>query len=558
MAMPSFIFDPSRGETPEAVARKRAIVEALMGRIGGRPAKTVKEGIGSALASVGHGIAANVMGRRADRAEQEGRGSADALYSQIIQSLTQGKPIDLSTAPMDPAGGGIPPQTGDVQPYLDAIASIESAGSGDYSAIGPTHDKLGRALGRYQVMEANIGPWSQEALGRAVTPDEFLSNPQIQDAIAGHRFQQYLQQFGDPALAAQAWFAGPGGVGTNRKDVLGTSVPEYAQRFMSALQPTQAQLESLPVGGQMQMPPAMPAGGPDPVQTAQASPDLQALLEAAANPWLNEGQRAVINQLLKQVMDPAYGLDMEYKRAQIDKLRSDAAGGMPELGLNPQYGVDEEGNPVILQLSKDGRVVKSRMPEGVQLSKEPIKMDAGTHFVLLDPITRQPVGAIPKNNYEAEFEKAQGREEGKDRGEARARLETDLATAEQAMREIDELANHPGLSSILGPLDQYRPSWSMGAQGRDALARYNQAKGRAFLQAYATLKGGGQITEIEGIKAEQAMARMDRAQDEAEFRQALKDFRDAIETGMRKLRERAGVSGSAPVSIGGYTIEQVD
>jgi flagellar protein FlgJ len=81
----------------------------------------------------------------------------------------------------------------------------------------------------------------------------------------------------------------------------------------------------------------------------------------------------------------------------------------------------------------------------------------------------------------------------------------------------------------------------LGNEGRDALARFNQLKGKAFLQAYTTLKGGGQITEVEGQKAQDAMARMDRAQSEETFKQALTDFRDAVKTGIQKLKEKGGV-----------------
>jgi len=94
---------------------------------------------------------------------------------------------------------------------------------------------MGRALGKYQVMEANVGPWSQEALGRAITPDEFLANPELQDRIFDHKFGSYVSRFG-PEGAAQAWFAGPGGVGkTGRKDVLGTDVGSYGRKFMQGL-----------------------------------------------------------------------------------------------------------------------------------------------------------------------------------------------------------------------------------------------------------------------------------------------------------------------------------
>lgn len=235
-----------------------------------------------------------------------------------------------------------------------------------------------------------------------------------------------------------------------------------------------------------------------------------------------------------------YGLDPESPEGQAYILSGklpESRGGAAELGLNPQYGVDDQGNPVLIQIGKDGKAVQTAMPEGVSLSKEPIKLDAGTHWVLLDPITRQPVGQVSKEIAEAESQKALG----KAQGELTATLPSDMLSSTQTVAQIDELLRNPGLDAIVGPLDQFRPSWTMGDQGRDALARYNQLKGRAFLQAYSMLKGGGQITEVEGKKAEDAMARMDRAQDEATFRQALQDFRDAVQEGQRKLLEKAGI-----------------
>lgn len=119
--------------------------------------------------------------------------------------------------------------------YRGAIASIESAGSGGHAAVGPTHERLGRALGKYQIMEANIGPWSREILGREITADEFMANPALQDAIFDGKFGQYVQQYG-PEGAAQAWFGGPGGVGKlDRKDSLGTSIGGYTEKFRNAL-----------------------------------------------------------------------------------------------------------------------------------------------------------------------------------------------------------------------------------------------------------------------------------------------------------------------------------
>lgn len=136
--------------------------------------------------------------------------------------------VDFSPADFQAeVSGGTPEQ------YRDAISSIESGGR--YDAVGPTHPTLGRALGKYQIMEANITRWSKDAIGRAVTSEEFLASSEIQDAIFDHVFGGYVKRFGLEG-AAQAWFAGPGGVGkVNRKDSLGTDVGSYGQRFVKAL-----------------------------------------------------------------------------------------------------------------------------------------------------------------------------------------------------------------------------------------------------------------------------------------------------------------------------------
>ena len=184
---------------------------------------------------------------------------------------------------------------------------------------------------------------------------------------------------------------------------------------------------------------------------------------------------------------------------------------LPETGLQPQMMRDPvTGETIYVQATKDGRLIRSQAPEG---------------FQPYDPYTKA---------YQTNL--------GKSQSENAATLPTDLKAADDTVKQIDQLIASPGVNAIVGPMDQYRPSWTMGGSGRDALARYNQLKGKAFLQAYGMLKGGGQITEVEGQKAQDAMARMDRAQDETTFIQALKDFRDAVTEGRQKLIEKAGLS----------------
>jgi hypothetical protein len=90
----------------------------------------------------------------------------------------------------------------------NAIAGIESAGSGDYAARGKVVDRTGnQALGRYQIMASNLPAWSKQALGREVSVDEFMAKPELQDLIFDKVFGDYVTKYGERG-AASAWFTG--------------------------------------------------------------------------------------------------------------------------------------------------------------------------------------------------------------------------------------------------------------------------------------------------------------------------------------------------------------
>lgn len=283
----SFLFGGNTKETPDTLARKREMADLLASQLMGSTPKNAYEGIGAMLKGAAVGI-----GRHRDgKAEKAGRSAADDLFNRII-----GQAPDVSASSM--LSPGIKPASTSAKPsgsssYRDAIASIESAGSGDYKAVGPTHPKMGRALGRYQIMEANIGPWSREVLGREVSPDEFMANPELQDAIFDGKFNSYVQKFG-PEGAAQAWFAGPGGVGkTNRKDSLGTDVGTYGRKFMSALGPQGQPTEVASLDPAAGMPPQTAAGAVNAMAVgggavladeSQYSPEDRARLAALRGP----------------------------------------------------------------------------------------------------------------------------------------------------------------------------------------------------------------------------------------------------------------------------------
>lgn len=120
--------------------------------------------------------------------------------------------------------------------YSAAISSIESAGEREpYRALGPITKDGDRAFGKHQVMGKNIGPWTEEILGRRMTPREFLFDDDAQDKVFEGKFGEYVQKHGEDG-AARAWFAGEGGMNNpNRRDQLGTSVADYSRKFTGAL-----------------------------------------------------------------------------------------------------------------------------------------------------------------------------------------------------------------------------------------------------------------------------------------------------------------------------------
>lgn len=128
------------------------------------------------------------------------------------------------------------PVKGPVGAALEALAKIESAGSGGYKAVGPVVKtgmyKGQRAYGRYQVMESNIGPWSREVMGRPYTKEEWMENKDgVQDKVTASRMAASYHKYGTWEDAASVWFTGqPLSKGRNRSDG-GLTGNQYVTKF---------------------------------------------------------------------------------------------------------------------------------------------------------------------------------------------------------------------------------------------------------------------------------------------------------------------------------------
>ena len=132
------------------------------------------------------------------------------------------------------------------------------------------------------------------------------------------------------------------------------------------------------------------------------------------------------------------------------------------------------------------------------------------------------------------------------RAGAQAQAQVDLpqkeATADQTIKLVKELRDHPGMPGVVGLPDNPMALRGMvpGTNEANFKAGLEQLQGQQFLQAYETLKGSGQITEIEGTKAQNAIARMQTSQSEAAFKKAADDFVEIIEGAVGRAKKKAG------------------
>ncbi len=158
------------------------------------------------------------------------------VFQDMILSYMQntGPMVDTSYQGTG-GGGGFKPVEGPLSAAREAIAAVES--SGNYKAIGPVVEKGAykgqRAIGRYQVMEGNIGPWTEEALGRRLTTEEFLADQQAQDAVVEYQLSKSVKKYGTYEDAASVWFTGrPVAQAGNASDGY-TSAPDYVKKFQT-------------------------------------------------------------------------------------------------------------------------------------------------------------------------------------------------------------------------------------------------------------------------------------------------------------------------------------
>lgn len=518
----------------------------------------------------------------------------------LVQALDNAKSVDEAQKLMNNAwafagynrpGGESARRLGLANAYLPTLQGSQAAPQTQVASLDPNSAATASdaidaiAPQQPQGMPSAASPMAPPAFdpGRWGEPIKLAEMPPSQDDLP-------------MALAAQRQAAAQGaGMPQQNPLPMQQPAPPATPLQQAALSP----LPSREVG------PAPQVAGVPPQQVAQNGPSMPAApqgvnidprwFQIINNPFLDEGSRnsarMVVQQLMQQqeqareeqlwrqrqqyeqqqrVSDPAYqiglkkaGLELEaaesgkWDRLDDGRLYNQRTGEIKSLPGGETSGESFFGNPMPFkrpdgsigygQLGNKGTFREVKVGEGNQFAPPTKTVNTETEQIIIDNFGNI-LDRIPINNREAAADTAYGTAEGKAGAEAKTNLPKVESQSQQILSTLDRLENHPGFSASVGWQGNI-PDWAVpaGTKMADFMSLLDQTRGQSFLQAFESLKGAGQITEMEGKKATDAINRLSRNLTEDEFKQAIGELREIVGNGMRSAQQKAGRNSSAPV-----------
>lgn len=319
-------------------------------------------------------------------------------------------------------------------------------------------------------------------------------------------------------------------------------------------------------------------------------------------------EQSKMQEVMKK-FSPESGVDNFSRKDVSDALISTGMPGLIEMGLkmapkvkSTQKGYDEKGNAVFHNVFDSGDTAST----GIRPAEKAMQVNQGSQISFVDPYSLQQRGAMGvgmapgeaarlQQGYAQMAQSAQQHAQNQGLAQQRLALEMDpefqaqkvariAGAREQAVLQakgaadlpnaimqgentiglVDDLLKHPGFKLSVGKSAPIGKIQSM-IPGTDAASfdiAMKQLEGKQFLEAFESLKGGGQITQIEGEKATQAMSRMNKANTEEEFKKAAEEFKGILRNGVNRARLRAGQQPTqqqaAPADNQGFSIRRLD
>jgi hypothetical protein len=246
----------------------------------------------------------------------------------------------------------------------------------------------------------------------------------------------------------------------------------------------------------------------------------------------------LIEQRMNELAQAAGGMQELIDTGIYDQVRQKAErdvkmlyGDIPEIQQEPRV-IDVQGNQLVV-----GGPVK--MPIVLPTEEEKLAKNIGVKKSMLD---------LQEAQQKLELTRKEAQVKDLDRA---LKLQSSMASSAMALNMIDSLLTDPelvsgvGWNSALGMLPE--------TKAKEIKTKIDQIKGDVFLKAFESLKGGGQITEIEGKKAEASLQRLDPALYVDDFKKALLelrgtyiDFSSRAATGLQGFVPQEQAQPSAP------------
>lgn len=139
--------------------------------------------------------------------------------------------------------------------------------------------------------------------------------------------------------------------------------------------------------------------------------------------------------------------------------------------------------------------------------------------------------------------KEQQQKIGQFRGEQISKLPQIEQNVETTVKLVDDLLKHEGFKDVVGAT--YKP-FARKIAGTDAagfMAKYNQLKGKQFLESISQLQGYGALSNLEGTTATNAASAMDISTSEAEFKRNAREYQRIIQLGFERIKRGIGYNG---------------
>ena len=121
-----------------------------------------------------------------------------------------------------------------------------------------------------------------------------------------------------------------------------------------------------------------------------------------------------------------------------------------------------------------------------------------------------------------------------------------IEKANSAITAIDSILENPNLAGVTGKYEGQFGTTGFGSMyfsqdEIDLIKDIDNLGAKVFLEAFETLKGGGQITEREGRLAQEAMENLSRQQSPEKLRKNMRDLKDVILKGQERARNKIQV-----------------